>query len=32
MLVTDSPLAAAYLSEHAAGRKIEVRLVAQLLS
>jgi hypothetical protein len=32
MLVTDSPLAAAYLSKHASGRKIEVRLPAELLS
>jgi hypothetical protein len=32
MLVTDSPLAAAYLSKHASGRKIEVRLLAEFLS
>jgi len=32
ILVTDSPLAAAYLSKHASGRKIEVRLLAELLS
>ncbi|MFH1927639.1 MAG: hypothetical protein ABIK79_05630 [Chloroflexota bacterium] len=31
MLVTDSPLAVAYLSKHAAERKIEVRLLAELL-
>jgi len=30
MLVTDSPLAAVYLSKHAAGRDIEVRLLAEL--
>ena len=32
MLVTDSPLAAAYLSKHTAGRKIEIKLLAELLS
>lgn len=32
MLVTDSPLAAAYLSKHTAGRKIETKLLAELLS
>jgi len=31
MLVTDSPLAAIYLSKHAAGREIEIRLLAELL-
>jgi hypothetical protein len=32
MLVTDSPLAAAYLAKHAAGYKIEVKLLAELLA
>ncbi|MFB0546631.1 MAG: hypothetical protein ACETWB_06955, partial [Anaerolineae bacterium] len=32
MLVTDSPLAAAYLSRHTAGGEVEVRLLADLLS
>jgi hypothetical protein len=31
LLVTDSPLAAAHLKKHAAGREIEVKLLAELL-
>ncbi|MGQ9494438.1 MAG: hypothetical protein ACUVR2_11895 [Anaerolineae bacterium] len=32
MLVTDSPLAAAFLAKHAVGRRIRVKLLAELLS